>query len=67
MKKQTNFIDSACDEFYENIENLANSVSNLAAVSRDINYSTVGDYLAIIQNKLTLLKKDYKSLSGKLK
>lgn len=67
MKKQTNFIDSDCDEFYKNIESLATSVATLAVIARDIDYSTIGDYFAIVQNKLTLLKKDYKNLSGKMK
>lgn len=66
MSKQTDFIDSSKDDFINDIKDFADSSAAFTNVVHHISYNSIGDYLAIIQNRLTLIKKKYKNLEGKL-
>ncbi len=65
MAKQTNFIDSIDSDFKKRISEFADSAQNLKLVSENSNFFSIADYLAILQSRLTSLKKDFKRVTGK--
>ena len=64
MTKQINFIDTKFDDFRKDCLEFAESASTLPELV-DTSPSSVADWLAVLQSRLTLLKKTHKQLNGK--
>lgn len=64
---QVDFIDNDIQAFVRQVNDLAESASNFADIASVMHptSASVADYLALMQSRLTLLKKDQKRIESK--